>query len=173
MISATKSTTFCENIEGILLHYDSNWGTLLLRRRSDPPLKEFYARFASSRTDKGFWFARFKWNAIKRHQRELLRQHDENGNGLRLAVGSPVRCTLQRVEKWEATEILVDFRSEPFDLPKRWRRTRSRLIRSQGSRRKAATARPRRRGTRLSHSERRQQRSNYTRRSNIYRPWRG
>jgi hypothetical protein len=119
-------------INGVIVAYDAGQGVLLLQRASIASVEELAKRYARSKEDRGFWFARFAWSDIAESDRELLQQ---DGKSIRKTLlGRRVICTVAKDPKWRALWVSVDLDRGKLSLPERRAHPERYLVASAGGR---------------------------------------
>lgn len=158
-----------KTIEGLVLSFSSDGGTLLLRHQSAASLTFVVDMYLDPTLEYPLWMAHFYWDAIvKDSQDRILRRHLAKSKATpakskkamsKWLVGRVVTCRVRKQgSEWEAFQIVIDAGQEQHDIPY-YERIRSDRIKSQSHMNRQL--------------EKKLSRQNQTARSNVEKPWRG
>lgn len=101
-------------VEGFIVTYGDNHGSVLLRHCSIPSLKDLACRYRSRRTQK-LWFASFQW-------KHLLPYHDNLRANKRQTlqhqlIGRRVVCKVVKDPRWRVISLYLDLQSARLITP--------------------------------------------------------
>ncbi len=130
-------------VQGIIVAYNAMAGIVLIRQRSCRSLDELARAYGASKNDKGFWFAKFRWDSLPIESRLGLtaspsrsRRRSKSRSGQRRSKAAPkaaseaavlrdkllgcaVECHVQKTPKWEAFDLSLGLDAARFSLPLR------------------------------------------------------
>ena len=156
-------------VRGIVVRYNEMVGVVLLQHRTWPTLAVLAAAYEASVDDRGFWFAKFRWSAVSEADRcRIARRQSPPATGRAkhrtsrpalirdIILGCPANCLVVKSPKWEAVGISINIDGVQYSLPMRCY---------------SPPVRPSKRSAREGVAQRRINRLNQSRPSNIWRPW--
>jgi hypothetical protein len=130
------------DVRGIIVAYNMMTGVVLLQPNGPRGLAHIAKSYVASKSDKGFWFARFQWSDISMSHRTAITERRGERSIRDFLLGRPVRCDLERAPKWRAVQIHIMFIGIKYGLPKRrFKRAHKNLEMSIGKIRKTKNGR--------------------------------
>lgn len=137
---------------GVVLGYNAGIGILLLQHRTSPTIEATVKSYLDNPQGRKHWLAKFKWSAVTKDDRELIRQRQEallleasrrvtdeilprkrgrkqDRRAVKTAstvgdylIGKVVTCSVAKNPKWEAVEVQICFDHLGFTIPEQQQR---------------------------------------------------